>query len=148
MYTKIKAEIKNAMKNHDVDKKDCLKMVMDKAQAIMKEKNPTGTVITIPDDILIQAIQKEMKQLAQTKQILVENGKENSELYTKTALKMEILNGYLPKQMTKEEVEKAVSDILSNGEYGSFGEKMKICMVTLKGKADNKLIKEVVEKYK
>lgn len=148
MYTKIKTEIKNAMKNHDTDKKDCLKMVMDKAQAIMKEKNPTGTVTTIPDEILIQAVQKEMKQLEQTKAILIENCKESSELYTKTVLKLSILSEYLPKQMTREEVEKVINNILSNSDYSNFGLKMKACMAELKGKADNKLIKEIVEKYK
>ena len=148
LYTVMKAHIKEAMKNKDINRKDVLKMVMDKAQAIIKEKNPTGTVDTIPDEILIQAVQKEMKQLEQTKKILVENGKESSDLYTNTTHKMAILSEYLPRQMTKEEVESAVYNILSNGEYRGFGEKMKVCMVELKGKADNKLIKEIVEQYK
>lgn len=38
MYEKIKADIKEAMKNKDVIKRDCLKMVVDKARAIQKEK--------------------------------------------------------------------------------------------------------------
>ena len=50
--------------------------------------------------------------------------------------------------MTKEEVENAISNILSSGIYSSFGEKMRACMITLKGKADNKIIKEIVERYK
>lgn len=146
MYVKIKAEIKEAMKSKDVIKRDALKMVVDKARAIQKEQNPIDTPETIPDEIMIQAIQKEVKQLNQTKDAL--KGKENTDLYIQTTDKMAILLAYLPSQMTREEVEKAVSDIISKGEYPNFGMKMKAVMAELKGKADNKLIKEVVETYK
>lgn len=146
MYVKIKAEIKEAMKSKDVIKRDALKMVVDKARAIQKEQNPIDTPETIPDEVMIQAIQKEVKQLNQTKDAL--NGRENTDLYIQTTHKMAILSSYLPTQMTREEVEKAVSDIISKGEYPNFGMKMKAVMAELKGKADNKLIKEVVEAYK
>lgn len=146
MYVKIKAEIKEAMKSKDITKRDALKMVIDKARAIQKEKNPINTPEIIPDEIMIQAIQKEVKQLNQTKDAL--KGRENTDLYIKTTDEMAILSSYLPTQMTREEVEKAVSDIISKGEYPNFGMKMKAVMAELKGKADNKLIKEVVEAYK
>lgn len=146
MYVKIKAEIKEAMKSKDVIKRDALKMVVDKARAIQKEQNPIDTPETIPDEVVIQAIQKEVKQLNQTKDAL--KGRENTDLYIQTTHKMAILSSYLPTQMTREEVEKAVFDIISKGEYPNFGMKMKAVMAELKGKADNKLIKEVVETYK
>lgn len=146
MYVKIKAEIKEAMKSKDAVKRDALKMVVDKARAIQKEQNPIDTPETIPDEIMIQAIQKEVKQLNQTKDAL--KGRENTDLYIQTTDKMAILCAYLPSQMTREEVEKAVSDIISKGNYPNFGMKMKAVMAELKGKADNKLIKEVVETYK
>lgn len=146
MYAMIKAEIKEAMKSKDAVKRDALKMVVDKARAIQKEKNPVDTPETIPDEIMIQAIQKEVKQLNQTKDAL--KGREDSDLYVQTTHKMAILLAYLPTQMTREEVEKAVSDIISKGDYPNFGMKMKAVMAELKGKADNKLIKEVVETYK
>lgn len=145
MYVKIKAEIKEAMKSKDVIKRDALKMVVDKARAIQKEQNPIDTPETIPDEVVIQAIQKEVKQLNQTKDAL--KGRENTDLYIQTTHKMAILCAYLPSQMTREEVEKAVSDIISKGDYPNFGMKMKAVMIELKGKADNKLIKEVVEMY-
>lgn len=148
MYVKIKADIKEAMKNKDTIRRDALKIVVDKARSIQKKMNPLDAPEVIPDDIMTQAIQIEMKQLGQTKSILEENSKENTDLYEQTTHKSAILGAYLPSQMTREEVEKAVSDIISNGEYPNFGMKMKAVMAELKGKADNKLIKEVVETYK
>ena len=148
MYVKIKADIKEAMKNKNTVRRDALKIVVDKARGIQKKMNPVDAPDMIPDDIMTQAIQMEMKQLTQTKTILEENGKETTDLYIQTIDKMAILCAYLPTQMTKEEVENAVSNIISNGNYPNFGMKMKAVMAELKGKADNKLIKEVVETYK
>ena len=98
LYLQIKEEIKTAMKNKDTEKRDVLKMVVDKAKAIVKEKNPTNVTEDIPDDVILQAIQKEVKQLNQTKDAL--KGKENTDLYASTTLKIGILSGYLPTQMT------------------------------------------------
>lgn len=146
MYTRIKNQIKEAMKAKDNVTRDVLKMVVDKAKSIKKESNPNDTTDIVSDDIIVSAINKEIKQLNQTKDSL--KGREDSDLYKETDIKISILSDYLPKMMTKEEVEKAVERILSAGNYDNFGIKMKICMAELKGKADNKIIKEVVEKYK
>ena len=146
VYTIIKNHIKEAMKNKDVETRDCLRMAVDKAKMVMKEKNPTEVIAEIPDDVIFGAIQKEIKQLNQTKDAL--SGREDSQYYHETTHKIAILNEYLPKQMTKEEVEVAVAKILANGEYSNFGMMMKAVMNELRGKADNKLIKEVVEIYK
>lgn len=146
MYLKIKNQIKEAMKNKDTIKRDVLKMVVDKAKSAKKEKYPNDTTELISDDFILTAINKEIKQLNQTKDAL--KGKEDTDLYKETEIKISILSKYLPKMMTKEEVDKAVSDILSNYNYPDFGSKMRACMITLKGKADNKTIKEAVEKFK
>ena len=146
MYLKIKADIKESMKNKETVKRDVLKMVVDKARTIMKEKYPIDTPENIPDEIMTQAIQREVKQLNQTKDALI--GRETTEYYIETVHKITILSGYLPSQMTKEEVESAVERILSNSDYNNFGMKMKAVMSELRGKADNNLIKEVVEQYK
>lgn len=145
MYNKIKAEIKEAMKKKDLDRRDVLKMVVDKAKAIIKETNPSDDGLYIPDDIIVQAVQKEIKQLNQTKDSL--KGKESSGLYASTQKKIDILTEYLPKMMTQEETNKAVAIILSAIDSSNFGMQMKAVMKELKGKADNKNIKAAVELF-
>lgn len=149
LYVMIKTKIKEAMKNKDIVSRDVLKMVIDKARSIKKEQYPNDTSEYISDDMIIQAINKEIKQLAQTLESI--KGKTESkfvEIAQITTHKMEILSAYLPSQMTREEVEKAVYMILSNRDFPNFGMKMKAVMAELKGKADNKIIKEIVETYK
>ena len=94
LYSQIKEEIKTAMKNKEADRKDVLKMVVDKAKAIIKEKNPSNTGEEIPDDVMIQAIQKEVKQLNQTKDSL--KSKEDTDLYVSTEMKLDVLSNIYP----------------------------------------------------
>ena len=145
LHEQIKSEIKDAMKNKDAIKRDCLRMVIDKAKTIMRDKYNAKDFSVIPDDVLIEAINKEYKQQSQTKAAL--EGREATSLYVETNIKMAILNMYLPKQMTYDEIKNAVDEILVNEDCDSFGEAMKITMFHLKGKADNKMIKEAVESY-
>ena len=151
LYLQIKEEIKTAMKNKDTEKRDVLKMVVDKAKAIVKEKNPTNVTEDIPDDVILQAIQKEVKQLNQTKDAL--KGKENTDLYVSTTLKIGILSEYLPTQMTENELEKYIeSELIEltgvNVEISPKikGMVMKNIMPKLKGKADSRLINQVVDR--
>lgn len=151
LYLQIKEEIKTAMKNKDTEKRDVLKMVVDKAKAIVKEKNLTNVTEDIPDDVILQAIQKEVKQLNQTKDAL--KGKENTDLYASTTLKIGILSEYLPTQMTENELEKYIeSELIEltgvNVEISPKikGMVMKNIMPKLKGKADSRLINQVVDR--
>ena len=151
LYLQIKEEIKTAMKNKDTEKRDVLKMVVDKSIAIVKEKNPTNVTEDIPDDVILQAIQKEVKQLNQTKDAL--KGKENTDLYASTTLKIGILSEYLPTQMTENELEKYIeSELIEltgvNVEISPKikGMVMKNIMPKLKGKADSRLINKVVDR--
>lgn len=151
LYLQIKEEIKTAMKNKDTEKRDVLKMVVDKAKAIVKEKNPTNVTEDIPDDVILQAIQKEVKQLNQTKDALKD--KENTDLYASTTLKIGILSEYLPTQMTENELEKYIeSELIEltgvNVEISPKikGMVMKNIMPKLRGKADSRLINQVVDR--
>lgn len=146
MYVKIKDAIREAMKSRDTVTRDVLKLVVDKARTIHKGLIPNDTPDVIPDDIMLQAIKQEIKQLHQTKDALT--GRQGSPIYTETENKIRLLERYLPHQMSLEEVDRAVFNILTGGNYPDFGSKMKIVMAQLKGKADNKIIRSAVEKYK
>lgn len=146
LYLQIKNDLKVAMKSKDIVKRDVLKMVIDKSRTIMKRNFPNKVSENIPDTIVLMAIEKELKQLNQTKNSLKD--RQESRLYYQTGLKIGLLSAYLPSKMTKEEVEIEVKKILSEGDYPNFGLKMKAVMAKLKGRADSNLIKEVVQSYK
>lgn len=136
IYDNILAEIKSAMKNKETHKKDVLRQVQAKAQATAKDKK-----CEITDEIVIKAIEKELKQLNQTKESL--NSREDTPLFKETILKINILEGWLPKKMTEAEIEEAVRGMLEDGQ--TMSDLIKKAKAELGSKADGKMIANVVK---
>lgn len=135
----IMADIKEAMKTKNTDKRDVLKQVQAKAQAEAKENK-----CEITDEVVLNAISKELKQLNQTKDAII--SKPESDLYKSTVLKIEILLTYLPTQLSEEECITEVKKIISENEGLQKGKLTGLIMKSLKGRADNKLIKNCIDK--
>ena len=150
IINEIKQEIKMAMKEKNTIKKDVLKLILGKSEELAKEKiiKEKGDLsnIEISDEVVITALNKELKQLTQTKTILEENNKIDSSLYKETILKLEIVKSYLPKQMTEEELTQKIEEIINSiGDKNNRGLIMKTVIQELKGKADGKLINQKVQ---
>lgn len=138
LYDVIMSDIKEAMKSKDIDKRDVLKQVQSKSQADAKEKK-----IEISDEVVLNAIAKELKQLNQTKDSVA--SKPDSDLYKSTVEKISILQGYLPEQLSEDECLVEVGKLLNSTEDLPKGKRIGLIMKELKGKADNKLIKQCID---
>lgn len=138
IYEKIMAEIKEAMKTKEVDKKDVLKQVQSKAQNIAKDNK---TEIT--DEVVFEAIRKELKEMNKTLEEI--KSKPESDLYKSTEFKIKTIEAFLPAQLTKEQLTEMINGVISNNSDIPKGKLTGIVMKELKGKADNKLIKETLD---
>ena len=138
LYETIMSNIKDAMKEKNTTLKDVLKQVQTKAQATAKENK---TEIT--DEIVIDAINKELKQLNQTLDAV--KSKPESDLFKSTMEKITILKTYLPEQMSEDDIAKEIRKIMIENEGTPSGKLTGIVMKTLKGKADNLTIKKVLD---
>ena len=56
-----------------------------------------------------------------------------------------VIEKYLPKALSREELEEMVSETLSSVEKKEFGEVMKKVMEKTKGRADGKMVGEIVK---
>ena len=140
MLKKLQEEIKAAMIEKDHVKRDVLKMVLNKAREIAKETKTDD----VSDDMVVDAAKKELKQIQQTIDSL--KGKEDCSLYQESLQKAKILEeGYLPKQMTEEQLREELSKFIEdNGLKGQGKAAMRIVMPAFKNKADGKLISKLV----
>lgn len=151
MHSKIKGDIKEAMKAKDTVKRDCLKNVLGKAQEMWKVQYPADDSGEISDAVMLDAIKKECKQLEQT--LLALKGCDGAELFDLSKQQLDILKEYQPKQMTQQEVEEAVAWVLSQHEdVTNLGKRIGLVMKELKenynGQFDGKMVRKVVEQYK
>ena len=98
------------------------------------------------DDQVLAVLRKEVKQRKETLSEIESSGRED--LVEQTKAEIDVLEKYLPAEMTPEAVEAAVKEIVDAMDLGqkNMGSVMKAVMAKLKGQADGKLINQIVRK--
>ncbi len=98
------------------------------------------------DDQVLAVLRKEVKQRKETLAEIDGSGRED--LVKQTKAEIDVLEKYLPAEMTPEAVEAAVKAIVDAMDPGqkNMGSVMKAVMAKLKGQADGKLINQIVRK--
>lgn len=93
------------------------------------------------DEEVIELLRREVKRRNEAIEQMKQGGK--TEAVAHEEAQLTIINKYLPQLMGREEVEKAVDEVVGKGQT-DYGLVMREVMVTLKGKADGKMVSEVV----
>jgi uncharacterized protein len=138
---KLMEDLKESMKNKDEVRKNTVQMVRASILQIEKDNG-----IQVEDDKILEIIAKEVKT---KKDALKDFEKANREdLINQTNREMEILQEYLPKQLTREEIKAEVEKIIS--EIGAttmkdMGAIMKEAKAKMGTSADGKTINEVAK---
>lgn len=142
MREKILEDLKNAMKNQDKERLSVIRMVKGAMQLEELEKKHE-----LSDDEMVSIISKQIKTRKDSI-IEFEKGK-RQDLIDKTNSEIAILNEYMPKQLSTEEINKEIDKIfeeLNPTSISDIGKVMGKASNLFKGKADlgevNKLIKE------
>ena len=134
-------DLKDAMREKDTVKKDTVQMVRAAILQIEKDKG-----IEVTDEKIIEIIAKEVKV---KKDALVDFEKgERQDLIDQTNQEIEILNKYLPKQLSREEIEEKVKEIINRlgaTSIKDMGPVMKEAKAQIGAAADGRTINEVVK---
>ncbi len=138
------ADIKTAMKAGETDKLTVLRGVSSALKnAEIAKQMKAGASATLTDEEMLSVMMAEAKKrrdsiaaFATTRPELAESEKKE----------LEILQVYLPKQLSREEIEQAVSRIMASSGLKEFGPLMKAVMTELKGKADGQTITDIIKK--
>jgi len=144
LQEKITQDIKEAMKAGNAEKLSVLRMVMS---ALNNKKIEKGKDAVLTDEEALQVLSREAKKRKESIDIFVKGGR--PELAEKEKSELAIVEAYLPKQMSKEEVAAEVEKIIVTLRQAQgdivFNNIMKAVMAELKGKADGKIISEIVK---
>ena len=138
---KLMDDLKAAMRDKDALKKDTVQMIRAAILQIEKDKG-----IQVEDDRILEIIAKEVKG---KKDALVDFEKaERADLIEQTNKEIAILQEYLPKQLTREEIkvelEKVISDLGATS-MKDMGVVMKEAKARIGAGADGRTINEVVK---
>ena len=145
LENKITEELKLAMKSKD-------KLVLTTLRAIKSElmiaKTNAGQKKVINNEIELKILQKLVKQRKESSKIYLKKGR--NELAETELKEAEIIQRFLPKQLTNEEIEFEVKNQIKNINAKSLkdmGAVMSAVTKKLAGAADGKTISEIVRKH-
>ena len=139
---KLLEDLKNCMKEKKVVRKNVIQMVRAAILQVEKDKH-----ITLEDEQIIDIIAKESKKRKDSLTDYEKSGRED--LINEIKEEIAILAEYLPKQLSIEEVETIVKEVIS--EVGAtsmkdMGKVMKSAKEKIGPASDGKTINEVVKK--
>ena len=129
----------DAMKARDKERKDSISVLVSAAKKIAID---AGCREDIPEEMVDQAILKEIKSVKEQIDTCPKERTDLLEAYTK---RYDVMQEFAPKMLSYEEIKSLImekfADLIATKNKGQI---MKSVMTELKGKADGKLINQVV----
>ena len=139
----IRQDMTHALRQHEKDRKDALSILLS---ALKKQAIDKRDALTLEEENTV--ILKEIKQMQETIETAPDDRKD---VVDKANQRIAIYQEYAPKQMSEEEIEKAINQVLEELSLDTptlkdKGLIMKNLMPRLKGKADGTLINQMLSK--
>ncbi|MCB9086261.1 MAG: GatB/YqeY domain-containing protein [Bdellovibrionaceae bacterium] len=138
----ILSDMKDAMKKKEGPRLEVLRFL----QAAIKNKEIEVRPNEISEQDILGVVTKQVKQRKESIAQFQEAGRQD--LVDKESFELSVLETYLPKQMSREDLERIVSDVITATGANSIkqmGAVMKEVLAKTAGAADGKLVSEIVK---
>ncbi len=137
---KINNDIKAAMLAKDAKKLEALRAI--KSVILLLKTSPEG----LTEESAAKAIQKEVKKRKETHEVYLQQNR--PDLAEVEKFQAEVMEAYLPAQLSEEEIkaelQKIITQVGATGP-GEMGKVMGLASKQLAGKADNKVVSQLVK---
>ena len=140
---KLAEDLKFSMKSKDTIRKNTVQGI--RAAVLQVEKD---NKVTLDDDGVIEVIAKELKKRKDVLSDYEKSGRDD--LIGDLKKEIEVLVGYLPSQLTKEELDEIVKksiETVGATSIKDMGKIMADVLPKVKGRADGKMVNEIVRTY-
>lgn len=144
LFDQISEDIKAAMKARDKVRLETLRNIK---KVFLEAKTAPGANDTLEDADALKILQKLAKQGRETAQTYIDNNRQD--LADKELAQAKVIEEYLPKPLSEEEIEKEVKDIIAQtGAQGmkDMGKVMGMASKKMAGRADGRAISTIVKK--
>ncbi len=139
----IRKDMIEASKKGDVDSTNILKLAI---ASIKNAEIAKGDKLS--DEEILKVLRKEESKIKDSIAEFTKMGRKD--LIERESRQLKVISSYLPKLMSREEIEKVVSKAVADTHaegLKSMGAVMGIVMKELSGKADGSVVKEVVQEF-
>lgn len=144
LFDQISEDIKAAMKARDKVRLETLRNIK---KVFLEAKTAPGANDTLEDADALKILQKLAKQGRETAQTYIDNNRQD--LADEELAQAKVIEEYLPKPLSEEEIEKEVKDIIAQtGAQGmkDMGMVMGMASKKMAGRADGRAISTIVKK--
>ncbi|HLR72182.1 MAG TPA: GatB/YqeY domain-containing protein [Pseudogracilibacillus sp.] len=144
LINRLNDDMKQAMRVKDKEKLSVIRMVK---ASLQNEAIHLG-VDTLEDDDELTILSRELKQRNDSLIEFKQAGRDD--LVEKIEKEIEILQIYMPEQLTEDEIEAIIIQAIKDTNATSkkeFGKVMGTVMPKVKGKADGKIVQKLVQKH-
>lgn len=143
LQTDLQEALKTAMKAKDQVALASLRAI--KSELLLMQTSGGNAELTAEDEIKL--LQKLVKQRKESAQIFIDQNRED--LAQPELAQAAVIEQFLPAQLSEEEVEVIVKEIIQNGGFSgmqAMGQVMGLANAKLAGRADGKTISNIVKK--
>lgn len=144
LFDQISEDIKAAMKARDKVRLETLRNIK---KVFLEAKTAPGANDALEDADALKILQKLAKQGRETAQTYIDNNRQD--LADEELAQAKVIEEYLPKPLSEEEIEKEVKDIIAQtGAQGmkDMGKVMGMASKKMAGRADGRAISTIVKK--
>ena len=144
LYDQVSNDIKEAMKARDKVRLETLRNIK---KVFIEAKTAPGANDTLEDAAALKILAKHAKQGKESAETFKQQNRED--LAEEELAQVRVIEEYLPKPLSAEEIEAAVKEIISQTGASSIKEMGKVMGIASKqmaGKADGKMISDIVKK--
>ena len=140
ILNRIMQDLRTAMRAGEGERTTTLRMMV---ASLHNEKIAKRTDLT--EEEMVVVLHREVKRRREAAETYAKGGR--SDLADKELAEADLISAYLPKQLTDEEIHRAVDEAVAGmGVSPAFGAVMKAVMEKVKGKADGKAVSDAVKR--
>ena len=140
----INADLKAAMIAKNAVALNTVRMLISALRNKEITLRTTGEAVELSDEQMLEVLSSEVKKRRDSIEAYVSGGRQD--LADKEAAEIKVLEKYLPAQLSDEELEKIVHDVIETAPAKQFGVVMGLAMTKTKGQADGRRVTELVKK--
>ena len=140
LITTIEDEIKEAMKAHDAERRDALRLIVNALKGSEKELQRP-----LSDDEELQVLQRERKKRVEAADAFRNGGREEQAATEERELS--ILEEFMPEPLSEEEIEEIIDDAIAEvgaTSMADLGRVMADVMPQIAGRADGSVVSQIV----
>ncbi len=140
LLARLEDDLKEAMRAKDADRRDALRLILNALRSAEKELQRP-----LHDDEELQVLQRERKRRVEAAEAFRAGGREEQAQAEEREL--EVLQEFMPEQLSEEELEEIVDDVIA--EVGAtsmshFGRVMADVMPQVSGRVDGSVVSQLV----